>query len=893
MPPTLNHPLVPRPRLTERLQASGDPVLRVVHAPAGYGKTSLLVEWQKTLEAAGTQTAWLRLDSDDNRQATLIEHLCAAVERAGVSVEATRSMAGISVQDILPRSAGSLLMNEIGDSARRLHVLIDDFEFIDNEETQALLRHLILHAPANLRFTVAGRAIPDLGLSELAARDELTTLDATDLKLNLEEAAALFEAASIGLSAQDVRMLVERTEGWPIALKLAGLWIVGDPQSKSRIARFSGRVAVLADYLTEQVFRNQAPEVQDFLLRTSILTRVNGDVANTLCGRDDSWQRLEELEKQDLLTSSIDPERQWYRYHQLFRDYLYTNLQRRNPGLPRRLHGLAARWHLDSGELSEALRHSYAAGDTRAVAERLEVLGGWLLRLKGQFPLMELANEKLSDADVDAHLRLSLNRIYILLKQGGIAEARQRFEQLRGRSGEFTTWNDVPIDSVARAELELMSFLIAGYEDRPLTLADVERMEALSNSMPSDQPLLGAVAHNILGLLYLQAGRLDDCIAAGNLAITGYRKALSAYMESFIYFHQGKALLMQGRLRDTEMVYAENDRLVQKHFAAESDFSFIESVYRAELLYLQNRVDEAARVIRAPLARLGQFDAWFDVYHTTFSVAAAAERALKGSTAAAVVLDAADAFADARHMPRLRQFMRIQRLNNLIWAKRRDVQGAFADSNLNDLCERYEHPDISTRRIYVAGRLALARLALLSGQPREANEHLQRLERDLAEWGSRYGDFERRLLYAMAQYQEGDRPAAFGMLDRAISAALFDGYRRPFVDEGHLIEPLLDDYAEHTQSMGSNRLRDIFLREVRHAVDAEKRLLQRTEGILTPRQLEVLSHVREGFSNKEVARRMGIDENTVKFHLKNVFKALRTHSRRAALAEAARRGLLS
>ena len=893
LPPALNHPLVPRPRLIEQLEASGTQVLRVIHAPAGYGKTSLLVEWQRALAAKGARTAWLRLDPDDNRPTTLTKHLCAAVEMTGISIEATRSLTGVSMQDTVPKTAASLLINEIAESGIELHLLIDDFEAIDNEEIQALLRHLIIHAPPNLHISLAGRANPALGLSELAAKDQLVTLKASDLRLNLKEASALLEGASVSLSERDVEMLLERTEGWPIALKLAGLWILEDPSSKSQIASFSGKVAMLADYLTEQVYQSQSPEIQDFLLCTSILTRMNGEVANRLCGRGDAWQLLEALENQDLLINSIDHEREWYRYHQLFRNYLYTRLKRRDPERLIRLHDLAADWYLRSGELSEALRHAHIAGDTSAVAARLEALGGWLLRLTDQFPLMELANEKLAASDVDAHLHLQLNRIYILLKQGGISEARQRFERLRDDSRDFALWNDQPIDAVAKSELDLMSFLIAGYEDRPFTLQDLQKLEVTASSMPDDQPLLGAVAHNILCLFYIQAGRLDDCVAAGNLAIAGYRKAHSAYMESFIFFHQGKSLLMQGRLRDTEMVYAENDRLVKKHFAAESDFSFIESVYRAELLYLQNKIDQAAEVIHAPLSRIGKFDAWFDVYHTTFTIAAATARAREGVSAAARFLREADDFAISRQMPRLGQLVLTQRLNNLVWAASEDAPAAYAKSKLIELCKEYQPFDISKRRIYVASRLAFVRLYLHLKSAREAESQLARLDNDLDAWRSDYGALERRLLRAMVEFQLGNESAAISILDRAVSSALYDNYQRPFVDEGHLIKPLLDCYAEHIQSKGSNRLRDIFLRKIRHSIEAEQRLLRKTGGILTPRQLEVLAHLREGFSNKEIARRMAIDANTVKFHLKNVFRHLDVNSRSDALIAARQRGLMS
>ena len=884
---------VQRAGLIELLRQTTQCRLRVIHASAGYGKTSLLAQWFDTLRADGCAAAWLSVDADDNHAETFVAYLIVAVERSGAPLQVMRSVAGDGLRDVPPKSALILLINDLVDFGQPVHIILDEYEAINNEEVDALLNFLVTKAPDNVRFTIAGRMVPSLNLADLAVKNDVLTLTAADLRMDIEEASQLLAGEAERLTTDDVAMLVSRTEGWPIALKLANLSLGGHRDSKSSIENFSGRVAELADYLTEQVFASQSPDTQKFLLYTSILSRVNGDLANALCQRSDGWDVLVRLEREDLLIHAVDGERRWYRYHKLFEEFLRASLERKHRAKLPALHKLASDWHLELGQLSEAIRHAHQAGDTRAVADRIEAEGGWLLYLRGRIALMELVDEKLNTEDIDRHLRLCLLRIYVCLKRSEFTEAREAYERLQRRTGDFTQWLNEPLDEAARGEIELVRFLLLGYEDRVFHEADIERAERLCVAMANHEPLTQAAAHNVACLLYLQSGNLNRCMSAGNKAIASFRKVNALYMESFIYFHQAKALLMQGKLRDAEMLFAQNDDLIVRHFGTESDFVLIESAYRSELFYLRNEIREAEQSAAVPLARVGKFDAWFDVYNTAFLVAAAAARSRDGLDSASVILDRAEEFATEIGMPRLSAFAGVQRLNNAIWAGDRSAANDLAGAlDVHGACERYANADISSRRIYVAHRLALARLALLNAVPDEADRHLELLDHMLALTGSRYGALQPMLLRAIACKQRDEDDEAFALIDEAISAALFDGCLRPFIDAGDLIHPLLSSYGERSQSAGSNRLRDIFLREIMHSLESEQRMRQRASSVLTPRQLEVLRQARAGYSNKEIARRIRVGENTIKFHLKNINRILETPTRQAAVAEAVRRNLI-
>ncbi|MEM9533083.1 MAG: LuxR C-terminal-related transcriptional regulator [Pseudomonadota bacterium] len=892
-PSSANPEFVPRQRLIEQLKDSAQQRLRVIHASAGYGKTSLLTQWYHLLHDAGGATAWLTIDADDNRPSTFVAYLLKALEQAGLSLPSTQAMVGNSLRNTSLKSVAIVLINEIAQEDRSIHLLLDDYEHIENADIHELLDFLIARSPEQLKFTIASRTAPPLTLADMVARQDLVTLTAEDLKMDMGEAAALFAGDAAHLSLDDISMLVERTEGWVIALRLANLWIASQQDSTAHIASFSGQVAELADYMTEQIFNSRSEDDQTFLLLTALPRRINGDLANALCDRSDAWEVLERIQKQDLLIGAVDPERRWYRYHNLFREFLVSMLNRRRGEDVVNLHARAADWHLENGELAEAIRHAHAAGNTRAVAEELERRGGWLLYLRGHVDLMGLAADLIAPDDVDRHIRLSLFRVHMQLKQQSPSLARETYEAMREKTKGFKVWRDKPISELQQAELLLMDSLIAGYQDKPFSTDDLDRVEQLCASLPVEEALLRATAFNVACLLYLQAGQLDRCQAAGNQAIACFRQVNAVYMESFIYFHQGKALLMQGKLRDTEMVYAENDHLVKKYFGPDSDFALIEAVYRAELLYLKNELNEARDCITEPLARVGHFDSWFDVHHTTFSVAAGCERASNGLEAAQQMLQRAAEFARRNDIPRLAAMIQVQQIRNLLWAGDVDAAQALAGRHrIEEVCAAYDRSNISTRRIYFAHCLLKVRLAIYEGRYDPALSQLDQLDADLAAMHADYASLEPLLLRAVCWFRSGRVREAYALIDQAVSQALFDGHQRPFIEEGELIAPLLKGYVEETQSDGSNRLRDRFLREVMQSLENESRVRERSDALLTARQMQVLKNVQRGYSNKEIARRIDVGENTVKFHLKNIYRILDASTRQDAISEAIRRNLL-
>jgi LuxR family transcriptional regulator, maltose regulon positive regulatory protein len=309
-PPQFSVPLVARRRLIDRLDAGLEQTVITVCTPAGYGKTTLLSQWQEHLRHRDTRTVWIGLDEGEQAASHFALCFAESLARAGLVSQAVpqalaQGLSGVSVRDTL-RS----LIAELGALDEQLVLIFDDYHLAETDQTAALLDALCRGKPDALTVVVATRVKPRMELSRLRAVGRLLELTQDDLRFEDDEVAALLEGSA---ASDDVALLAERTERWAVALQLARIWAHGPADSHRSIRDFKGSHAELASYLSEQVLRGLSADVQDFLIETSILERVNGDLADALRGWNESWRVLDELERLNALVFALDAERRWYR----------------------------------------------------------------------------------------------------------------------------------------------------------------------------------------------------------------------------------------------------------------------------------------------------------------------------------------------------------------------------------------------------------------------------------------------------------------------------------------------------------------------------------------------------------------------------------------------------
>jgi LuxR family maltose regulon positive regulatory protein len=413
--------LVQRSRLVDNLVAGAGRKLTLVDAPAGSGKTSLLVEWQASpSESQGF--AWLSLDAADNDPVRFWDCVVAALQgvvpELGGSAQAALHAAGGSIgEQVLP-----LLVNELASLERSIVLVLDDYHAIENVQIHRQLEWLIERLPPNAHLALATRSDPPLPLARLRARSEINEIRAADLRFNAAEAAGLLNGTlGLSLDSQEIELLAARTEGWAAGLQLAGLSLQGRSDSRAFIESFAGDDRQVVDYLGFEVLDHQPRATRAFLTASSVLERLSAELCEAVTGDPNAARLLEELRRANLFVVPLDTKGEWYRYHHLFRDLLRHELQRSAPQEVPGLHRRAAAWYRSEGVIHEAIGHATIAGDFDQAIELITAHWYEFLQ-RGHVETVAAWIEALPSSTVDQEPNLCLTNAWIGINMGRLDE---------------------------------------------------------------------------------------------------------------------------------------------------------------------------------------------------------------------------------------------------------------------------------------------------------------------------------------------------------------------------------------------------------------------------------------------------------------------------------------
>jgi ATP/maltotriose-dependent transcriptional regulator MalT len=361
--------LVVRDGLLHALSDGLSQPLTLVYGPAGSGKTMLAAQWAASARAE-RPIAWLSLEADDNDPARfwvyVIEALRSVVSGIGeVSLAMLRAPGVNLVEEAVPA-----LVNDLADVAGQFALVLDDYHAIEDERIHEGMASLIEHLPSTLRIVITSRVEPPLRIGTLRARAQLNEIDASQLRFSVSETESMLnDAHGLDLTADTVKRLYDRTEGWAAGLYLAVLSMRGREDASSFVASFTGSDRRVVDYLAAEVLGEQREAELNFLLHTSVLDRFCAALCDAVTGARDSRAILDRLERVNYFLIPLDPGHEWYRYHHLFGELLRHELERREPRRATELHDRAGRWFLGAGIVSEAIGHLTAAGELDAASE--------------------------------------------------------------------------------------------------------------------------------------------------------------------------------------------------------------------------------------------------------------------------------------------------------------------------------------------------------------------------------------------------------------------------------------------------------------------------------------------------------------------------------------------
>ncbi len=869
--------LLPRDALLEKLEDALHSKVTVLHAPAGYGKTSLLASWYETLRHRKIPVAWLSLDHHDKDQFQFLSYVAAACSASSLYEAKNASRVGISGVPV--NAIVDTLLLQLSREPGPLVLILDDFHRAETSDICDSLNHIVASMPDYVHVVLSSREYPSaLSLADLKARDELIDLDQKALRFSSREVRTFLGGLlDEPMSGDFTRDLLERTEGWPIALKTVHRWVSEGSSITQTLNQLSGRSSDLADYFLEQVFENLTEAEQLFLLKTSILERVNGDLANALCGIENGWTFLEELERRDLFVQSLDRERHWYRYHRLFAEFLHERLRRRFKGSVEGLHTLAANWFFEHQFHTEAVQHAIESGNSSVAARLLEQLGGWQYAVQGHVSALESVLGMIETDELIHYPRLLLGQVFVAVRRGNIELGEQWLHAL--------SEDLVSSDDQLKSERLLLQTTVSFYADNEITSEHIVKLEALHKSISRNNDLLHAALQNLLCALYARQGKLSDCMAAGDKAIGHFRSIESVWGETFVYFHEGQACMNRARLRDTEVLYSTGLEIAAENFGAASDLAAIACAFLAELFYAQNNVHQAVQHLERALPHIDQTDAWIDIYIAAYTTAIKIAWAASDTSQFQYYIDCARSVAHQRKLPRLRTIIDLQVLelgyrDNCVNSPGEFQRLAAAASSLPSLpITRWLTTSINVRELVRCGESAQAIAAL-------EDEKNHCLEHKLMRW-----HVANSVLLATVLWEDGQQKAAMAEMELALASSLFEASKRVFIDEGEAVEPIIRELTKKTEGVPGNRLKDRFLAELMMELQGASRPKAGAPDELSNREREILRFLVQGRSNREIAAAKGISINTVKFHVKNLFSKLGVRTRKDAVSASIRREL--
>jgi LuxR family transcriptional regulator, maltose regulon positive regulatory protein len=595
---------------------------------------------------------------------------------------------------------------------------------------------------------------------------------------------------------------------------------------------------------------------------------------------------LEKLEEQGVFLTPLSAERQAYRYHQLFAEHLRERMARRDSAQFRALHRRAAVWFAERNETAEAVSHAIQADDDDLLATILEVAGGWRLIPHGHQAMVERGLAKLSDAQVTASPRLALAKVYLEIKCGEMGNARADYDRF------VATLAEADLSADEWTEVRVVGDVLADYENEPVTLDDMLSREALLRTLPSNDHLVLANVSETLAAKYFEGGWLERALEPTLAAREHYQAMGSLYSELFTRFLEARIRQAQGRFKDAAAILASARADIESNFGTRSDLAANCAAFEAELLYAQDQAPAALALLDWAVPHMEQSDGWVDVYTAGYLTAARA-LAAEGS------LDEAFAMtARARRLAARRRLRQLELLACLCELELRidhdpspeDALALAAEIGLDALLTTEADGTPLHQPVVTAASLCRIKLALLGGDEQRALGEL----RDLRRWAAQHGAgrllIDLNILLAHALRAIGNAAEARACFDDAVGTAMFQGIVRPFIDARRFTEAPLNDTLGGSVQL--DRFRAQFLKGIARALSARP-ATGPAPGLLSEAEAEILQHLSFGYSNKEIARLIGMSPDTVKYRLKSVFRKIGVHKRRDAVRVLRERGLIA
>ncbi len=910
-PPSQRGLLIARPRLASVFSATESCSVLTVTAPAGYGKTSLLAQIFTQAQSEQSICAWFTLDKTDNDMVRFAHALVEAVRKSSAGFG--RDILGLIERGANPSSDTlmTLFINEIAQLDQPVRIFIDDFHLITNSDLLDTVSELFMRSPASVKWIVAMRHAPlGVSLGRLRALGRLHELDVDDLRFTLAESREFFaKTTKIPLRNPDLALLADRTEGWVAGLQLASLSLQKVQNPQHWIHDLSGEYRDIANFLTEEVLRTLDEPVREFLLQTSILTRLNRGLCAAVTEMKDCHALLEQVIASHIFIFSLDETDDWYRYHHLFAEFLDRRLREADPDKYRVFHSRASLWFEQHHFYLDAIHHACCAEDKARAAALLDHVSETLFStghvttleeqaaripydvLKRQPRLMlDLAWQHIMRWDFEKgaamldliseelarhrELHATISDKKILLVESGLAPKQLHY--LEGKLKHREMMLAAISDDLAKTKIACEAWLSANYPSDP-AMHMLTSVQILLQSARRDHFEVGET-------LGLAAAMHEICVEHNVLYGSVYHDALV-----------GITLRMQAEYTEAQALFKNALNDATELHGRLSSISSTPGLLLADLYYTQNRIEFARDLVNEHLGhceKLGLSDQLIAGYLTKTRV-----HVFDGN------LDVA--FECLNEGIKQAARFAFSRLETHLIAERVRLHCLLGDAQQAAECGRQSglmgppinlKPDENASTATCVMAIAWSRLATLRGQSAVAIRLLKQWWQFLSDRGCWEPALQTGLCLTAITAENGDHSAARGVLQTCLHLKGAEHSVRFFLDEGQPIQKLLRELQSENASDSADlitRLLTAFSNDpMQHFPRSQTMDFSLQEALLKEREVEILEMAADDRSNSEIATRLSLSPNTVKWYWQQIFTKLDVHRRGSAVSKARELGFL-
>jgi LuxR family transcriptional regulator, maltose regulon positive regulatory protein len=907
-----SHPeIVERPWLDQRLNDVTTTKATILCAPAGFGKTTLLSRWIKSSQR---RVAWFSIDEADNDPTRFWSYFITALQSFQPEI-GKNALAMLWAPKPPPiEMMLTELLNEASVLEKDFLVVLDDYHIIETGSIHAGITFILENLPSQMHVIIAGRSEPPLPIPLLRGQRELIELHQDDLRFNSQETEFfLNQIMQLGLSSKQIAALEEITEGWAAGLQLAGMVLeaihkdpgnfgaISDQDFSNFQSIFSGSHRFVFDYLAQEVVDQQPKHVRSFLLRTSIVTRLCSSLCDELYSPEEDTNQaiLEYLETANLFILPLDSQRGWYRYHHLFASFLRTLLEQEySKEWIASLHTSASHWYMKNGYTNEAVVHALEAQDFQYALALLQSI------TEDMFNTSQLTTFKnwlavIPDSILAQDVKLSLAYAWARLATGEVEYIEKHLkdvEQVLGAAADGTESSlslSLDLRKILGEICSIRASLAFNRSDLP-TVLDYCRL-ARTYILKENQSGMIEEHASILGVVAFNQAVAEEYIGSTIEARRAFEEAIrlnqyNPHLLPLATGHLAGIQVLQGKLRQAEETY-QNALVITQSQKVPTPLSAMVLTGLGNLLCEWNRLDQALEHLREGIQLGRQWNLWESLISGYLGLARL-YWAQGDSGLALQMLEEVEALANQLQVKWVKQPVHSYRA--LIAARSGDLETALAWAKSLPLPQNQE-----INFSLESDALILTRIYLAQGRLAEAAELAANIIWS-AETGARFGRvIEGCLLQALALYSQGGLSHAAPVLNRALNLAAPENYQRIFLDEGPLMGNLLyqvkesglitrpDQKVELLKYL--DHLIDQFEKVVpsssaAHHIPIQSRIDQAFLEPLSEREMEVMRLILAGLTNQEIAEELFISLNTVKTHIKNIYKRMGVSKRAKAIA---------